>query len=135
MKSFFIDGPHNLIFAFSVLLLIVPVFFFFRYLVHEANFAILTITKVCQQPLNNRCNNVYGIQDQAGHKDNISIEGYIFRDEELLIGNSILKKAFRLKYYLNGKLAFWAFYGGSLMSIVTGLAGIFVWRWYVVLRN
>ena len=135
MKRSFIDGPHNLILAFSLVLLFAPIFFFFRYFVHEASFTILTITQVCQQPLNNRCNNVYAIQDQAGHKNNIPIGGYIFRDEELLAGNNILKGAFQLKYNINGKLTSWAFYGGFLMSVVTGLTGIFVWRWYVVLRS
>lgn len=122
-------GPHNILFVASI----VGVLFFLAALFHqlcfEYDFKILAIEIKCEQPLNNRCIYEYSVESKDGFLGKIELDGYMFRSEELVVGNSIKKNKLSFEYQVNGKKMVWGFGSRYLMILFFSLLALGLWRY------
>jgi hypothetical protein len=110
-KPFFLKGPHNILLVAGIVGCLFLLKVLFDQLYSEYDFKILAIELNCQQPLNNRCTYEYSVKRKDGSLSKIGLSGYMFRSEELVVGNSIAKNKFSFGYQVNGEKSTWGFWG------------------------
>jgi hypothetical protein len=127
-KPFFVTGPHNILFVAGI----VGCLFFLQAIFHlwyfECEIRILSIELVCQQPLNNRCQYEYLGQYKDGTLSKVDL-AYMFRRDELAIGDSVKKDKFSFEYQLNGKKIVWEFANHYLSILFFSLLVLGLWRY------
>ena len=109
----------------------------FRYAFLSVDFTISEIKRVCEQPLNNRCQNIY-----FGRKSDSSVEllefvpmAYEFSEGDLVIVHKIAKRKFEFDYSVNGRLRLWTstFLLNHLAIVFLSLVLFFLW--FYINRN
>jgi hypothetical protein len=127
-KPFFSKGPHNILFAAGI----VGCLFFLEALFHqmylEYDFRVLAIETKCEQPLNNRCIYKYSVKHKDGSVSKVELDGYLFREEELAVGNSIKKEKFSFEYLVNGERTVWGFANYFLLIFFASISSLWIWR-------
>jgi hypothetical protein len=127
-KPFFVSGPHNLLFVAGIVGCLICLRGVFLQLTYEYDFKVLAIGLKCQQPLNNRCVYEFSVMLKDGSVDEIQLEGYMFRHEEVAVGNTIKKGKFSFGYQVNGKRMNWAFAVNYLWVFLFSLSALGLWR-------
>jgi hypothetical protein len=107
LKTLFIPGLHNVFLLIGVIGLLLCIESTYGAFFYDYEFRIISVEKICEQPLNNRCFNQYFIENKNKIKDKIIINSDIFRQNDLLPGNKIKKDKFTFSYYVNEKKMVW----------------------------
>ena len=127
-KPLFVTGLHNFFFAAGV----VGCFIFLQAVFHqfyfECEIRILSIELVCQQPLNNRCQYGYWGKHKDGTLRKFDLS-YMFRRDELSVGDSVKKEKFGFVYQLNRKKMVWGVAGHYLKILAFSLLALGLWRY------
>jgi hypothetical protein len=128
-KPFLVKGPHNVLLVAG---LVGGLFFLgalFQQLFFEYDFRIMAIELKCQQPLNNRCIYEYSVMRKDGSLSKVELDGYMFRREELAVGNSIKKNKFSFEYQVNGERMVWGFADYYLWILLLSFCTLGLWRY------
>jgi hypothetical protein len=126
-KSLFADGLHNIFGIAGVMGLIFTIASFSQHLWSEIDGVVQSKQVVCEQPLNNRCTEVYVIRTPDGSSRSLELSGYGFRSEEFEVGKQIRKEKFELAYVVDGKRVDWRYAAGHLTA---GLLSVLILAWW-----
>jgi hypothetical protein len=125
-KIIFFDGLHNIFFVAAMIGFSLSIFSFGSHLMANFDFSVLKVDRICEMPLNNRCEDHYLVKGKDGKMETMIPSGYKFRNGELAIGNHLKKNRFELSYQVNGARVDWAYLilhtTGVLLSCI-----IFIW--------
>lgn len=127
-KPFFVTGSHNILLVASIVGCLIFLAAVFHQLYSDYEIRILAIENVCEQPLNNRCQYLYLVEHKDRTLSKISFDIYMFRKDELAVGNSIKKDKFSFEYQLNGNKMVWGFASHYLSILFFSLLALGLWR-------
>jgi len=131
----FVKGLHNVLLFLGVVGILLCVHGLYCEMFLDYNMRIMGIQIVCEQPLNNRCRSLYSIQRTDGTQETITtLYGSMFRDSEIVPGNTIKKAKFSFEYEVNGEKVGWAYAGHYLLVLLLSLIAIGLWRWFTPKR-
>ena len=99
------------------------------------NGEITAVKTECEQPLNNRCIQIYVLKLPNGQQKDVSIYGSIFDDRDLVIGNVIHKSQFSFSYEVNGKKKEWTYKFFYFKWLAASLLLGALWLWQPLRRK
>jgi hypothetical protein len=93
------------------------------------NFTIEGRLTECEQPLNNRCSDVYRVREATGEEHVTGLGGFRPDPAGLVAGASIRKDANSFSYFVNGREVEWTeashFIAAALIALLLCGSGIF----------
>jgi hypothetical protein len=107
-KNIFEAGPHNILLGVGLIGCSIFCYGVFDVLRSELDVRVVGKQTICEQPLNNRCRYQYSVEHDGQHQI-ISVSGYVFDSDDLVVGNSVKKGQFSFKYKVNGYTKIWSF--------------------------
>ncbi len=119
-------APLTLVLVFSLIFLFSSIWYIVEFWSTSGDFVIISQHQECEQPLNNRCDNVYVVQRASGEKG--VIEGWVPLDDwRFQDGNHLQKKAGNFRFTVNGQLEEWPSLQLFSFQIVAGICGLLIW--------
>jgi hypothetical protein len=122
-KKLFAVGPHNILLVVGLIGFLIFCYGVFDVLRSEMDARVVGKQTICEQPLNNRCRYQY-LVEHNGQSQTISVSGFVFALDDLVVGNSVKKGPLSFKYEVNGYTKTWPFaadYFGILLLSVFAL--------------
>jgi hypothetical protein len=112
-------------------ILMVAVFAYGLYgeLAYSYDFRVLAVGVVCEQPLNNRCENEYAVANSDG--TSIKLRSHrltAFDSDDLRVGNAVKKKQFSFEAEVNGTKQYWPQATYYLAWLACGCFALVLWR-------
>ncbi len=121
-------GPHNIFFVAGIIGFLICLEGLFCELYFDYDIRILGVQLICEQPLNNRCFYQYLVKQGDGTLNRVKFHGYMFRDNELVVGNTIKKDKLSFEYQVNGSKVSWEFAGHYVTILLFSVLVFALWR-------
>ena len=119
-------APLALVLVLSLVFLCTSIWYIVEFWSTSGDFVIISQHQGCEQPLNNRCDNVYVVERTSGEKD--VIDGWVSPgDWQFQDGNHLQKKAGNFWYTVNGQLEEWPSLQLFSSQIVASICGLLFW--------
>jgi len=125
-KKLFEVGPHNILLGVGLIGCLIFCYGVFDVLWSELDVRIVKKETVCEQPLNNRCRYQYLVEHDGQHQS-ISVSGYVFDPEDLVVGNSVKKGRFSFQYKVNGYTKTWPFAADCIGILLFSFLALGLW--------
>jgi hypothetical protein len=103
--------------------------------ISNEKFTVLSRRTECEQPLNNRCVNLFRIRDSDGlERDFNGLTAFRATESDLAVGNSLEKHRFHVDYLVNGQHVNWGELPGSVVASILALIAFGLARFFTPKR-